>query len=401
MRVRFPPGALGVKRLEDKMKDKLMDILGRAKKVLPIFAKYKKYAVTLGLFALVVVTLYFFTGEEYIAKRLQIMNSRPVSGEAYVPEKEFAIDAYEEVNELIHTYFEAYVNADAETLSMLATPMSEMELSYIDVMTQYYEEFRNIKCYTKHGLSKDSYIVAAYYEIKFIDIEQTAPSLVLFYVQTNKDGDLYINNLYSDFNRRYKENVVNADINTAFIKFIAQEDYIALHHEVDSAFKQLIRENEEIYMLTNRTIPLLRQEWEDTIYRVEESESESVTEENPGVTEGIEPGTDELPSDSEEPISQEPASQQPETQLPETQQPETQQPETQQPEPQEPVVVYVKPVSNNVYVRSGPGTDYSKLGKVDKDEKFEKIGEENGWTKIKYKDKEGYIKSTLVKEVTE
>ena len=82
--------------------DKIKDIFQRVKKVLPIFAKYKKYAVVLGLFVIVSITLYFFTGEEYIANRLNAMNSRPVSGEDYVPDAKFEVDAYEGINELIN-----------------------------------------------------------------------------------------------------------------------------------------------------------------------------------------------------------------------------------------------------------------------------------------------------------
>lgn len=381
------------------MNDKVKDILDKAKKLLPIWDKYKKYVITLGLFAMVMVTLYFFTGEDYIAKRLEAINNRPVSGEDYVPDKNFEIDAYEEVNELISNYFEAYVNADFDTLTQIAKPMSEMEQSYIDVMTQYYEEFRNIKCYTKHGLSKNSFIVSAYYEIKFVDIEELAPSLVLFYVQTNEDGELYINNLYSDFNRRYRENVVNKDVNTAFIKYTTQDDYIALHHQVDNAFKELIMENEDIYILTKRTIPALRQEWEDTVYYVhnDEPESETGTEPDSGWIDGVEPGTTGTPTDSQEPV----------TTAPVTQEPSTTEPTPSEPESQEPVIERVKVLSNNVNVRKEAATSSSSLGKVDKGEIFEVkervTGSSDGkvWVKIDYKGKTGYIRSDFLEEVTE
>ncbi|MBE5888078.1 MAG: SH3 domain-containing protein [Lachnospiraceae bacterium] len=381
------------------MNDKVKDILDKAKKLLPIWDKYKKYVITLGLFAMVMVTLYFFTGEDYIAKRLEAINNRPVSGEDYVPDKNFEIDAYEGVNELISTYFEAYVNADFDTLTQIANPMSEMEQSYIDVMTQYYEEFRNIKCYTKHGLSKNSFIVSAYYEIKFVDIEELAPSLVLFYVQTNEDGELYINNLYSDFNRRYRENVVNKDVNTAFIKYTTQDDYIALHHQVDNAFKELIMENEDIYILTKRTIPALRQEWEDTVYYVhnDEPESETGTEPDSGWIDGVEPGTTEVPTDSQEPA----------TTAPVTPEPSTTEPTPSETESQEPAVERVKVLMNNVNVRKKATTSSSSLGKVDKGEIFEVkervTGSSDGkiWVKIDYNGKTGYIRSDFLEEVTE
>ncbi len=370
------------------MKDKRKEMWDKINKKFPFLSKYKKYILAVAMFALVITILYFFTGEEYIARRLAALNSKPVSGEDYIPDKEFEIDAHAEVNELIATYFDAYVNADFETLEMIARPMSEMEESYIDVMTQYYEEFQNIKCYTKHGLSKDSYIVSAYYEIKFLDIEQTAPSLVLFYVQTDENGELYINNLYSDFNRRYRENVVNKDINLAFIKYATQDDYIALHHEVDNAFKALILENEEIYILTKRTIPALRQDWEDNIYYVHDSEDDTDTEPDSGWIDGVEPGTDdtELPPETQEP---------PATEVPPTTE-----------APPATVITKVKVRINNVNIRQKATTDSKSLGKADKGDIYEikeKVTGDDGkvWIKIDYNGKTGYIRSDFLTEITE
>ena len=366
----------------------MKDILEKVKKILPFFEKYKKYFAVCGLFAVMVVILYFFTGEDYVANRLAEINSRPVSGEDYVPDKEFEIDAYEEVNELIATYFEAYVNADFETLDMVATPVSDMEKSYITIMSQYFEEYQNITCYTKHGLSKDSFIVAARFDIKFLEQEVTAPSMMLFYVQTNEDGELYINNLYSDFNKKYKESVVSSDVNTAFIKYTMQDDYLKLYNEVDDAFKNLIKENEEIYILTKRTIPAMRQEWEDTVYYAHEDETEDT--ENTEGTEGTE-GTEE--TEGTEVTSGTDS----ETQLPSTEESTT----TDTQVSQEPVVTYVKVKSNDVYVRSKASTEGDKLGKVDKGDIFENLGVEGDWTKVNYNGKTGYSKSSLVEEVTE
>lgn len=306
------------------MKEKWMEMIGMAKKALPIFQKYKRIFCAAGLFVLVVITLTFFTGEDYIAKRQEALNNRPVSGDDYVPEKEFEIDAYAELNELIQTYFEAYVDGDMETLEMLASPISEMEQSYIEMITSHYEAYQNIKCYSKHGLSKDSFIVAAYYEIKFEDIDALAPSMELFYVQTNEDGELYINNLYSDFNRRYKENGVNKDVNKAFVKFTTQDDYVELHREVEEAYMNLIMENEEIYFLTKRTIPALRQEWEDTVYYARDDEPDS-----------------DMDSETED------------TQLPTETESETELPDSdteEETESQAPQTVYVSTTSDDVYV---------------------------------------------------
>jgi hypothetical protein len=145
-------------------------------------------------------------------------------------------------------------------------------------MSQYYEEYKNIKCYTKHGLSKDSFIVSVFFDVKFAEQEVTAPSMLLFYVQTNKDGALYINNVYSYFNMKYRENPIDNDVFTALKKYTTQYDYLKLFNQVESEFSKLIRENNDIYQLTIRTIPKTRNTWEDTVFYVESTEAVGGTE---------------------------------------------------------------------------------------------------------------------------
>ena len=52
---------------------------------------------------------------------------------------------------------------------------------------------------------------------------------------------------------------------------------------------------------------------------------------------------------------------------------------------------YVNTLSLNV--RSGPSTSYSVIGKVSEGDKVEVISTSNGWSKIKYKGKTGYVSS--------
>ncbi|MBR3811800.1 MAG: hypothetical protein IKJ16_05675 [Agathobacter sp.] len=260
----------------------MKDILDKIKKFL---VKYKRYLGVFGLFVVFVLVLVFFSGDEFNTKRIAKQNSIEVSGEDYVPDKEFEINAYPEINELIKEYFSAYVAADFATLETLVTPLSKMEKSYITTMSQYYEEYKNIKCYTKHGLSKDSFIVSVFFDVKFTEQEVTAPSMLLFYVQTNKDGALYINNVYSDFNMKYRETPVDNDVYTALRKYTTQDDYLALFNKVEGEFSTLIRDNNDIYQLTKRTIPSTRQTWEDTVFYAESTEDVSGTESTESTTE--------------------------------------------------------------------------------------------------------------------
>lgn len=390
-----------IRPLGDKLKpvlDKLKPLMDKMKpftdKVVEFVKVQKRYLAAAGMFAVMVVVLVFFTGEAFNAERIAKLNSIEVSGEDYVPDANFEVDAHEDVNNLIKQYFSAYVSADIATLEKLVTPLTDMEKSYLTAMSQFYEEYRNVTCYTKHGLSKDSYIVSVRFDIKFVGQEVTAPSMVLFYVQTNKEGSLYINNLYSDFNMKYSELAINKDVYTALRKYTTQDDYLELYNQVESDFNKLIKENSEIYQLTKRTIPATRQTWEDTVYYVERTEETESTEstqttETPVASE--EPVTSETPAPSEEPAPQ-----------------PSEEPAPQPSEEPAPVVEKVKVKSTiNVRVRSGAGTGFSKIADVYNGDIFVKLGVEMGtdgreWTKIQYNDSTvGYIRSDFLVAVTE
>lgn len=93
-----------------------------------------------------------------------------------------------------------------------------------------------------------------------------------------------------------------------------------------------------------------------------------------------------------------------ETTKPTEQQPEETtetQPETQQPEQTtKPAVSKAAYISSNAsaHFRSGPSTSSQSLGKLPKNTKITITGEENGWYKVSYNGKEGYISKSLVTE---
>ncbi len=413
MWVRFPSGAFGCVHMEDNMKDfldkvknvfsekvvpvlknvweKVKSLVDKIKpfimeKAVPFVIKHKRYFATAGLFICFVVILVFFTGEEFNSKRIAKINSREVSGEDYVPDAEFEVNAYAELNELVQTYFDAYVNADFQTLETIAYPISDMEKSYITTMSQFYEAYQNLNCYTKHGLSKDSYIVSARFDIKFAGVETTAPSMVLFYVQTDENGVLYINNLYSDFNMQYAEEPISQDVYTALRKYTTEDDYLELYNEVESAFNSLIKENTEIQQLTKRTIPGTRQQWEDSVYYVQQ---DTETEQSTQVA--------ETPQEPETPVEDTPVEETPA---------EEQTPEEEEAEPAEEKIKIVN-TSTNVNIREEADGDSDDIGDAYKGEEFVKLGEEEGddghtWIKIRFDDdKEGYVRSDFTEEVTE
>ena len=211
-----------------------------------------------------------------------------------------------------------------------------------------------------------------------------------FYVQTNVDGNLYINNLYSYFNRYYKEQDVNKDVDTAIYKYVIQKDYLELYEQIEKSLDTILKENTEIYQLIKRTIPLVRQEWEDAVYYVPDPSTEDIEgTEGVSTTEGTETTQGTETTEGTETTQGTENSQEPET--------------TPEPEPEpEPTVIKVR-TKYSVNIRQTPSANGTLLDAADAGEVFVKLGEENGWTKVHLEEfgMAGYIKSDLLEIVTE
>lgn len=392
-------------KIKKVWKDKIVPVCVNVKeKTVTFLGDNKRYVAVVGLFVCFVLVLVFFAGSDYNAKRIAKQNSIEISGDEYEPAAEFEIDAYPEVNALVESYFNAYVNADFTTLETLAIPISEMEKSYITTMSSFYDEYQNVVCYTKQGLSKDSYIVSACFNIKFAGQEVTAPSMVLFYVQTAEDGSLYINNLYSDFNMMYAEQPLDSNVYTALRKYTTQEDYLALYSEVENAFNDLIREDNTMYQITKRFIPAFRQEWEDNVYYVEQTTEADGTES----TEATQ--TTETTQTSENTQTSEQTQTSENTQTTEqTQTSESESTSEATSEKEETVIKKVKVVgvTGNVNIRKKADADSEDIGDAYNGDVFVKLGEKKDssgakWVKIQFNgDKVGYIKKSFTEEVTE
>ena len=165
------------------------------------------------------------------------------------------------------------------------------------MFSEYVENYQNIKCYTKPGLDDKSYLVSAYIEIKFKDVDTLAPGLDFFYVTTNKDGELYINNRYSQFNLLNKEKELDPEIEALIESFELEDDVVALQQEVQKKFEEVSGSDEKLAQMINGTIKDACAQWaqkiaaaqstEQTTEQATEQSSETATEQTPQQTEDL------------------------------------------------------------------------------------------------------------------
>lgn len=251
-------------------------------KILDFCKKNIRYISAGALLIILIFVLTMCTGDKKNA-------GESVNGETEATEQvadtedanEFEVDAIPAVNELINNYYTAYANGDIATLTTLATPISENEQGYISVFSQYVESYQNISCYTKKGLDDNSYLVSVYMEVKFTGVDTLAPGLDFFYVRANEDGSYYIDNLYSQYNLANQENALDADIQNLISQFEQEEDVVALQQDVQAKYESALASDENLSTMVTSTIQDAIAAWVSSVTTPATEETEQPTEETP------------------------------------------------------------------------------------------------------------------------
>ena len=167
-----------------------------------------------------------------------------------------AQDAYEvnenkELNSLISKYYELYAAGNVDELAQIATPFSDMEKSYVQMMSGYVESYNNIDCYSKRGLEQDSYMVSATYEMKLSGAEGTVPGMEFFYVRSKEDGSFYIDNAYGTFNSQMEELETDPEVMALIEKFNDASDVKELVADFQSRYTQAVEQDENLRNAVN------------------------------------------------------------------------------------------------------------------------------------------------------
>ena len=320
--------------------------------VVDFIKEHIRYIAAGVLFLLLIVVLIFFIGGK--------KDSGPPAG---TESENFQKNAYPEVNELIQNYFNAYAAGDLETLMRLATPVSEKEQGYITLFSQFVEQYQNMDFYTKSGLDSNSYMVSVYVEIKFAGVDTAAPGMDFFYVRTAEDGSLYIDNLYSQYNMRNKENALDTSIKNLIDEYESSEDVAKMLERIQLKYVSVVESDENLANMLNITIPQAVSEW--VASRAESSSGET---ENPGESTEGEPSEGE-PTDTPS--------------------------ETDSEQAPEQVSENVKATSL-VNVRAAADAGADKLGEVASGTILTRIGTEGDWSIVEYNGGTGYIKSEFL-----
>ena len=260
-----------------------------------------------------------------------------------VPEVPLEKDAVPGINELFDVYYKAMVEGDTATMEKLVYYMDATEILRAAETSKYIDSYPPLEIYTKAGPKEGTYIAYVYAELKFHDYDKPIPGMRTYYVCTNEDGELYIN-----------EDGEESDNELHYMREVQlQGDVIDLNNKAAEAYNKMVVDDPQLADFLLELRAEIEKNVGEALARAEQSEEpeEGAGEETPEETGEEAPAT---------------------------------------------VVTKVK-TTDVVNIRTSDSETADKLGKAAVGDEFELLEEKgNGWSKIRYNDGDAYIKSEFL-----
>ncbi len=281
--------------------------------------------------------------------------------ESVVPEVEpdtaMIVNEDAAVAELIHTMYSALASGDAEVLNSICDEISTQDMLVYQERAKYIESYPVLEIYTKPGPEAGSTIAFIYYKVVFAGHAEEFPGYTAHYICTDEQGKLYI-----------KRGENSEEVNQYIIEVMAQDDVVEFNNRVNVEYKELMAEHPELleYLSEMNT-------------QVKAAVGTELAQVNIEQTQTPDNGDGQAPTDNTEGGNPEDTNSAPVEQT-----------------PAENVVQYAS-ASTTVNVRSSDSEQADKLGKVSGGTRLQILEQKvNGWTKVLYEGKEGYIKSEFL-----
>ena len=285
---------------------------------------------------------------------------------------ELKLNAYEDLNELINTYYNAYADSDTETISALTEGLTEEDLIRIRATGDHILSYPLIDVYSKDGPSEGTYVVYAYTEEILNGYDAAIPGMTTMFAASRDDGSLYI------------KAQLPADV-LSYVQLVTiQDDVVDLNNRVAAKYNEMLASDPEL------------EEYIDVV-----TEDIRIQAARMLAGEDVSPGAGQQAVEEEQPETEEAVEEQPEEQ-PEEQAEEAAQEEEQAEEtPAQPIPAGAKArVLEAVNLRSSASIDSDSITMLyggDEVEVVEDAG--NGWSKVTYNGETGYIKTEFIEEV--
>lgn len=288
--------------------------------------------------------------EEMLAKN-NSASDIPATPESMAANVEpMAVSEEPEVRALIEAYVTAEGVGDVASISAICDELPLLEAIKIEEIAKFKTSNTLLEVYTKKGFREGTYVAFAYYTSTFSKFDSVeVPGYQYFYLDRNEDGALYIKLNSDNF---------SAEENEYIQSVIQQVDVIELNNRVNVEYAEVGEANPELF---------------DYIEALRGHVNEEV---------GVRYAAMMVPTEPDEPG--------------EPDEPEVTPTTVDVDEPEEEEPQYAKALET-VNVRNSDSIQADRLGQVSAGERV--LVQEvrvNGWTRILYEGKDGFIKSEFL-----
>lgn len=287
----------------------------------------------------------------------QTVAAKTVSGESIaeveIPEDALEENAYPEINALVNTYYAALAEGNVEAVEALNNYVDDTEKIRITEISKYIENYPVIDVYTKKGPVDNSYLVYVCSQVKFLDYENTVPGMQAFYICQKEDGSYFINEGEED------EAVLD------YIRQVSlQDDVIDLNNKVAVEYNDLCASDSALSAFLAELDSQINISVGEILAAAEAQTEEAAAEET-------EQTTQEGDETAEAPESEAAGT-----------------------------TIQTARTTDVVNIRSSDSETADKLGKAQKGDTFTVLENKvNGWSRVKYEDKEAYIRSDYLEVI--
>ena len=263
----------------------------------------------------------------------------PTEGGIPIPPDPLKAETEGDVVNLVKQYFEARQADDIESYKSLRSYTDALEIAKTAAKSEYIESYDDICCYTKPGPYEDSYMVYVSYNLKLKDWDRSVPALETLVLCRDQNGALYV------YSGAFDESVVD------YVRGVtSQEDVVELFRRVDTEYHEILDSDPEFNEYMSTLTQLIKDGVGVRLAAAAEEEAQAKRDAENGLSENA--------------------------------------------------VEFTVEATDHVNVRSSDSENADRLGKVEPGTRLTCLGQlNNGWSKVVYEGKNGYIKSDYLKVV--
>lgn len=287
---------------------------------------------------------------ESLSEEGSVQESQAASSEPVAEEVPLSPNEDNDIYTLVSTYYNAMGQGDTETMLSVCDEISENDLLYYEELSKYIDHYADLEIYTKQGPAEGSVVAYVYFKMGIVNYQEV-PGYETLYICRSEDGQLYIKNV-NNFTEEERE----------YIKAVNEQvDVVEFNNRVNVEYNELMTANPELF----EYLGLLGSQVQVSVGEIlaARNAESAQSEEDQDITDQAGDGQEDTPVE-ETPVESGPQ---------------------------------YATATTTVNVRSSDSEQADKLGKVSGGTRVEvQEVRVNGWTKIVFEGKDGYIKSEFL-----